>query len=494
MATPQQVARLAAGAQGGTAGVAEFDQAAKQVQASRDQAIGQMSHASSALMAPGALAAQLQGNLRTSAQGALSDLGQYSGAASAADAQDQAGTANYINEANAAIPLINAYSNQDLQQKIAMLAAQRARSTGRSGTSTPLSDSQLRTDLLGLAQLNRQQAGAQQNASYQADLAHLDAVAAGGPTGPNALAPDQILNTAPAIGPVGPQGPQGPPGAVGFLGSLLSPLPAAWKTGVGVPPGAPATAPPPTLVNSPAAVQSNFKGELDQQAQARQLAVQKIMNDLHGPGITDEAIQQGLNIPGIDPNRLYGLLTPQVDAAYVRAQEFAGNYKNPNDVTTTNQLLAPDAAAQQAGSSGVKGINGPLPPPVARQAMTSTFYDWTGDKKLNAAFKTWATGTGAGAIRSAGADLNAQHQAYINNSPDAGQHQTNYLADLVANARSAIKTNVGFDGFRQTIAASPIFADHPAEMAIAFAMVKPLFDAATVAATKTTKRAPTPGY
>lgn len=472
MATPQQIARLAAGAKGGTAGVAEFDQAAKQVGASRDQAIGQMTHQASALMAPGALTAQLAGNLRTSAQGAISDLGEYSGAAANADAQDQAGTANYINEANAAIPLINAYSNNDLQQKIAMLAAQRARSTARAGgTAKPLSDAQLRTDLLGLAELNRQNAGAQQQQQYKADLAHLDAVAKGGPGGPNALAPDQILNTAPAIGAFGPQGAQGPPGTVypnapaqpghGFLTALPSNVLHQQPVQTGTPA-------PPKLVNGPATIANNFSGELDQQALARQSAVQKILNDLHGPGITQEAIAQGEKA-GIDPNRLYGLLTPQVDAQYVRAQEAEGLYKDPNRVTSTDQVLPPEVAAKAIGMDA-KTFQG---------AFASSYFDWNGDNNLKTGFAKWQA-VNPGEQQKDPAVQQADFEADPNNSHFA----KNVVEDVLHQAPTLIRQGWSFPLFAAEWRRDPGYASNRQAVELALKMVEPIFDAATAKRTR----------
>jgi hypothetical protein len=473
VATPQQIARLAAGAKGGTAGVAEFDQAAKQIRSSRDQAIGQMGHAASALMAPGALTAQLQGNLRTSAQGALSDLGEYSGAAANADAQDQAGTANYLNEANAAIPLINSYSNLDLQQKLEMLAAQRARSTRAGGGAKPLSDAQLRTDLIGLAQLKRDQAAANQQQSYKADLAHLDAVAQGGPAGAAALAPDQILNTAPAIGAFGPQGVQGPPGTVypnapgqghGFLTALPSNV-------LNQPPPQTGSPAPPKLINGPATIANNFQGELDQQALARQSAVQKIMNDLHGPGITQEAINQGLQIPGVDPNRLYGLLTPQVDASYVRAQEARGLYKDPNRITSTDQVTPPEVAARSIG----------MDPKQFQGAFAAKYFDWNGDSKLKAGFAKWQA-VNAGEAQKDPAVQRADFEADPNNQGFA----KNVVEDLINQAPTLIRRGWSFPLFAAEWKNDPAYNANKASIELALKMVQPLFNAAAAQRTRTT--------
>lgn len=449
MATAKEVARLAAGAKGGSAGLKEYDDAQAQVNSSRNEALRAVTHSAALMNAPDAFTNSLEARVAHPADTALGNLSGLGTADAGARSANTAGTSLYTQEANQAIPLITAEANRDLGQKIAMLNA----STARSRAPKAVSNTALRTDLIGFALAQRAERAAQGQQNYRADLERLSALAKGGVTSPGALAPSEIVNTAQAIGPVGPQGMVGPGGPAP---GPVTPRPMNIFNPPFVGPSGP------QLVNSPATVRENFGDQLDQRAQARQAALDKLLNDLNGPGLTSEATQVGMQA-GIDPATLYGLLTPQVDSAYVAANKRLGTYKDPRAAASVaNQIIPATRAATELG----------LSPHEYRRAFSTNYFDWSGDPKLQATLQKWlATAQGAAFV---GKPL-ADQQAAFEKAPDALHNQKNVVADVIADAHAAINRGYDYDTFQRGWLNEPVARSNTAAVALALKMVAPLF-------------------
>jgi len=165
MATPEELARLAAGAQAGTTGVQAYEDAQKSVTASRDAAIAGLQHEITGVGGDptGQIMASLRGQIDRPVQRVLDNL-------AAGQAQHQAGlegidarTAAYTTQAAAAEPVMRAEIEREYAGEFARaqaLAAAQARGGGGGGGGggsdwNELSDSELRTMGLGAAQTAR---------------------------------------------------------------------------------------------------------------------------------------------------------------------------------------------------------------------------------------------------------------------------------------------------------------------------------------------------
>lgn len=437
MATPAQVARLEAGAKGGTDGVKAFDDAQATVRNARQDAIGAMNADAQKIGAPTALLGQLDRQIGAPANTAIAGLQGQGAAAAATNAADQSGSALYFREAAAALPVINASANRDLSQQIAMLAAQRSRTSAGS----PPSDSEVRVQLMGAAERARAQRAQQ---AVDRDSAVLNRQ-----TG----AEQNATNQAESLG--------------------------HW------------TDPMAGVTRDQATTQLEQDRAHNQQilTAAHNNVLQRIQQQQYGPGITGEAQQIGVD-SGLDPNRVAGLLTPADEQSYLRANEGLGLYRNPQATVVRNVMHSNEQAAQLAGRVGVPGVGAALRPEDVNTILGSTFYDWQSNKKLNSNFASWVKApANAKVVRDATAsdgtqDLNALHTAF-EQSPQGANLKTSYVDDIVASAQSAIKHHVGYDDFVQAAMTYPAYQGRNRTLAFAFAKVKPLFDAATVGATRT---------
>lgn len=472
MATAAQVARLEAGAKGGTDGVKAFDDAQAQVRSARTDAVSAMNADAGKIAAPSALTGQLDRQIAAPGAVALAGLASQGQAAAATNAADQSGTDLYFREASAALPVINAYANRDLGQKIAMLAAQRT-------TKAP-TDTDLKTQLLGYAENQRQQRASSTSDQYQADLQNLartdiqrrsDSAAvlanpSAGTSGSNQSSASRArINGADNIG--------------AFGANIFAPVQAGQ---------------PGQELNTPQAAMANIKtsqqAAFDQERQQKLAALAQLQNRLAGPGITQEAIAAGEQA-GIDPNRLAGIFTPQVDAEYVNANKSLGLYKEPGATTVRNVMYDNDTAAQLAGRVGVPGVSKPLTPAETQEILGSKFFDWRGNKTLNNKFATWVKAPANAKVVRENTDastgvqnLDALH-AKFEADPQAANLQTNYVDDIEASAQSAIHHHVSYEDFVQAAMAHPPYQGRNRTLALAFAKVKPLFDAALVSDTRT---------
>lgn len=445
MATPAEVARLQAGATGGTAGVKAFDDAAAQVKTTRNEAIAAMRADNALIRAPAALTAQLEGQLMAPAATALANLSSLGGAAQYARSQDQTGTARYMDEARAALPVITAEIGRDESQREALLAAQNA---GRSSSGGQLSDSELRIRLLGEAESIRRQEELARQQQYQQGLADL------------AGRQRQRVQNIPSgsLGPLGPMGPgssptstaSGPQGPLGPLG-----------------PQGPAQLAAPAVDARQFQSQAN-RVEYDRVHQARAAALARIENELHGPGITREAQQLGIDA-GLPAGLVSGLLGPNEERQYLNAQKGLGLYQPPGETRVAQQTLDPMAAARAIGmstkdaemASGLRHFLWSDNGSAANKGLLKFVKERDLDGKLYNNLTTPAD------VAKARADFAAT---------DLGrQFATNVLADVLADAHRAVGQGLDYTTWRQNLIATPEYEQYPRAFALAFAQAAPLF-------------------
>lgn len=441
-ASPQQVARLEAGARAGTAGTAAFDEAQKTVSAGRDQAIRSLATVGKAAGAPGALTAELSAKVAQPAAVALGNLGQMGAVAGSAAASERSATDNYMREANAALPLIRADADRDLGQKIALLNASKSGGGGggRGGVSS-LSDSEVRTRLMGLVLQQRQIAAT--NAQAQNEHAVQ-----------TALTPDATSTW----------GDAGGVGAQLFSKNDAS-LENAIKAAVPSDGGPPRPQPQSTI---------------DAQQAALQAAITQIKQQQYGPGISNEAVALAPAV-GIDPGLATGLFTPQVDANYVAANKKLGLYRDPN--TVTNSTLDPVSAGQNLfNPSGGPGEQ--LSPKQVQDSMNQHYFDWT-SKSLNDDFAKWVktlppdqlTGTpdAQGNPTPSPEQIPALQQAF-ESDPQTQRLQKPLVGDLVAGLQKAARGGNDLGTTWSLLQQDPAFQRFPREFALAVSIVRPVFE------------------
>lgn len=339
--------------------------------------------------APGAYTAQLAGQISAPAGVAISNLQQMGGVANAANEAEKGATQTYLGEAQAALPLIAGEQNhqydlqagtENLNQQARMAALARAAASSRA-----LSDSELRNRLLGYAVQQRQ--------------ALIDAANQGVTQARPLVA--QARNVAVSGAPTQPN--------TSDFGRRLGPIDATS-------PGAivPRVAPHWNPVNDPAyaAVQTR------QQALEQELAQMRAQQ--YGPGITQVAQQAGI-AAGLDPARVTGILTPQVDAAYVAANQKLGLYQDPTKQQYTGSVLDPAQAGKTLGFDDRKV-----------QQVLGTSYVNFGSPRVDAAFAAWANASDPNGTK---------YGKGVITNPNSGNTQIQFTDQGLAQARRDFQTS-----------------------------------------------------
>lgn len=150
-----KAAALAAGAQGGTAGLQAYQQATQQVQATRDAALASTAQGAQLINAGAPALNDLNAIVRSGADRRLADIAQAQGTFGADQAAANARTGRYFGELSGALPLLQELGRQKGEyaaNKLVQAAADKAAS------GSDLSDSALRTRLMGAAQIQQDQA------------------------------------------------------------------------------------------------------------------------------------------------------------------------------------------------------------------------------------------------------------------------------------------------------------------------------------------------
>lgn len=441
-ATPAQVAQLAAGAHSGTAGVQAYNDAQAQVAQSRDAAISGLKATAAQAGAPGALTAQLAAGLAQPASVALANLGEMGGVARSAQDSQNAAQSTYMQEASAALPLVRAEADRDLGQKIALLNASKSGGGGggRASGAASLSDSELRNRLLGMATAIRQQQIGDLQKRYGVELL---ATQSQRPTG------------------------SGPGEKITGRGSFSDPG---------------------NYVN-PSVGAPNVYQQALADLQKERVTISQKTNDAYGPGLAGEAQQLGLKA-GIDPARVYGVLGPAEDAAYVAANKKLGLYNDPNTQNLTGQTLDPMAAAKQLGYSPVQ----------AQQAAQAKH--WIFSSLGSPAYKALSSWLGANPTAVQGVkpeqrDTNgnlryelltpeqqAQAQKAFRATPFAQQVATNVVGDVLGDAQIAAGKGLDYRTWQINLMDTPEYGADPAAFKLGFAQAAPLFQYAAALHTR----------
>lgn len=414
-APPAAVARLKAGADGGTAGVKAYDDAQTAVKASTRDATRALSGDAKGFAGnTNGLGPSLRAEVGAPGGVALANLAALRTAQQTANAAGAGGTGTYLDEAHAAVPVIDAEAHLDEAQREAMLAA----STQRAATKAPkaLTDAQLRTQLLGYAE--------NQRAAAAAAAVHSEGKYVGNQ--------ETVLKNP----------------AAGTSGANQSSAQRARLY------GAPAAS---QEMQDPAQIQQAIRN-----AQAQALA--NIQQQQYGPGITAEAQRAGV-AAGADPNRVAGLLGGNVEHDYLSNNEKLGLYHDPSLV----QNVASDAIST-ATQLGYK-------PQQYRSAMKATYVDWNG-ATLSKAVASWLNGPDpeAAKLLAKGADAS---QAEIRDAFQAAHPSshldTNIVSDIIASAHSQITKGVDFGTFANTWLSDPNASKQPDAVQLGLEMVRQLF-------------------
>jgi hypothetical protein len=465
--------RVAAGAQGGTAAVNAYDQGRGAVKASRTAAINAMDAEARQFGAPGALTRQLNSTVGQPGTTALGNLGMLGSVAeNASQLEDQAANV-YKLEAAQALPVITAEDNRDLAQQLEMLAAQRAHAGGGGGGGSfgGLSDAELRNRIMGLALQQRQILG-QQLAASAARNAQMESTSRG-----YALGRAREAHTF-----VTPDANQ--QHMTSYRGGALSPLDAYLQTqnrgGPGQPPSEFGTNPQPGQLGSAGqAEMGRLNQEYGQRVQAlAELLKARTNNQVYGPGISGEAQQIALGL-GVDPATAYGLVGPNEEASYLRANQAAGLYTPPKPQQVANQTLTAEQAGQALGWK----------PGDVRRAATAPHWAFSDHSSAAyAAIKAWVAAnpklfpnaptdpnTGAPSYPAMSPDDQAKAQLAFRALPNARDVQTNVVADVLADANTASGRGLDFDTWRQGLMSVPEYRYDPRSFQLAFAQAEPLF-------------------
>lgn len=412
-APPAAIARLKAGADGGTAGVKAYDDAAAAGKASQRAAVAGLGGDAAGFGGGiNGLGPQLQKTVAAPGAIGLANLAALRTSQEASDHLNGVGTQNYMAEAGAAVPVIDAESRLSEAQREAMLNA----STQRSATSgKTLTDTTLRNTLIGYAENQRAQdaqravtrdtAMLKRNTAAETNATH-QAQEVGHWTDPTAGETTDQANAA-----------------------LLADL-------------------------------AKNKGVLQN---AHQAALAQIQQQQYAPGITTEAQQAGVGA-GLDPNRLAGILGPTVERSWEQAQEKLGNYRNPEAVQ--NAAADPIATATQLGYA----------PHQYRAAAHATYLDWQGDSHLRNALAKWTTSDPAGIKAAADnpKDVSAVRDAFLKAQPQYNVPK-NVVEDIIANAHSAITHGIDYGSFVSDWSADPAAQAEPDAVRLGLAMVRQLF-------------------
>jgi hypothetical protein len=430
-------ARLKAGAQGGTAGVAAYDQAASTVKANQASAIKGLKSDLAGVDAPGRLLGSLSAQVRAPGQVALANLADEGAAAGFAQQQETSGTQNYLTEANASLGQIRGEADKALAQQLAMLNASRAGSGGGGGGGgiSSMSDSELRNRLMGLARAKREAMFADAQKQYQDELAHAKATLAY----PTANSKYEQMKTA-------------LPGAQQNLS--------------------------PEMYDRLLARRREIFQTQHSSAVQRDQALQHMQIKAYGPGIASEAQLIGLE-SGLDPATVYGLIGPKEERAYLQQNEKLGLYKDPNAQRSTYSKSALDPYA--AGRQLIGGEK--LSSADIGKSVNLTAFDWNGDNELINAYKSWLKDAGLSL-----ADDSPQTRAQFEKTPGASHYAKNVVQEIVNDAKDHAGNGWDFQTWYRALQGNPSFQLYPREYALAATMAQPLFSAAQVS---NTARVPT---
>lgn len=458
-ASPAQVARLAAGAAGGSAGVAAFDQAQSQVKASRDAATRSLQADAAQAGAPGALTSQLSGDIAGGADTTLGNLNELGSVAAQGQQSQTDATRNYLTEAGAALPLIRAEADRDLGQKIALLNAGRAHSAANGA---PLSDAELRNRLLGQATANRQ--GVLGQAQQQFQVALQDAR--------NHLAYSTSDQPEAAAQPFRAGITGNPVGGGGLLGNVVGDVTGAANQMAG---GISQARVDDLARRRDAIYQTQHDAALQ-----REQAIANLRNATYGPGIVAEAQKLGIGA-GIDPARVMGILPPSYDQAYVSANEKLGLYQDPTKQSVTGTLLSPQDTAASLGWK----------PDRVKSAFDQNYLDFT-DPATAAAVKSFAESspnTGQyGTLQTNAVTGNpdfvfspnglAQAQKDFQGSATASRYAANVTADIIKSGLSAAAKGMDLNTWANALTpeARLIANQYPDAFKVAYAQLNPVFD------------------
>lgn len=430
-ATTQQRGRVAAGARGGTAEVDAYDQAAQDVRSSRNAAVAAMQREAAQFGAPGALIAQLNAQLQAPAQVELGNIASLGATARNMAQSTQQGSDVYKLQAAEAGPVIDAQANRDLGQQLAMIQAEHAgdairaaaahRSSGGGGYGG-LSDSELRTRIMGLAIQQRQGMLGQATQAFRSAMNRQPET------------PTPVPMTQEQIDRLGPPGPA--------RDRLVAMHEARARR-----------------------IHTTIQG-IDE---PKKTAYFTFRNAIYGPGIANEAQQIALRL-GIDPATAYGLFTPAVDQEYVNANKATGMYVEPGtkNVGVTGQILSPFEAGQKLLPSGER-----LSQADVGKSMGQQYFDWNGDSTLATAFSKWAQ-SGAMPANLTNAPLEQQHAAF-EADPQNRRFQRPVVDDIVGNLQQAAQQGWGIDAAWNRLQTDPAFQLYPREFALALTMAAPLF-------------------
>lgn len=412
-APPAAIARLKAGADGGSAGVKAYDDAATADKASQRQAVGNLGKDAAGFSGGiGGLGPQLQRTVAAPGAVGLANLAALQTAQQASNHLGGVGTANYMSEAGAAIPVIDAEARLSEAQREAMLAASTQRS---SGTTKTVTDTALRNTLMGYAE-NQRSARAQ--AAVARDTKKLKE---------NQAAETDATHKAQV------------------LGHWTDPIPGE------------------THDQANAALLSDLAKNQATLRNAHQAAIANIQQQQYAPGITGEAQQAGV-AAGLDPNRLAGILGPTVERSWEQANEKLGNYRNPQAVQ--NSASDPIATATALGYE----------PHQYRVAARATYLDWQGDSHLRNALAKWTTSDPAGIKAAAdnAKDPGKVRDAFLKAQPQFNNPK-NVVEDVIANAHTAITHGVDYGTFVNDWTNDPAAQSEPDAVRLGLAMAQQLF-------------------
>lgn len=411
-APPAAVARLAAGAQGGTAGVKAYDAAQASVKASSKAAVGNLADDAAGMSGgTNGLEPQLRAEVAAPGGVALQNLARYGAAQQFANSAGGLGTQNYMQEASAAIPVINAEAARAESQREAMLAASIARSSAAKQPKA-LTDSALQHELLGYAENQR---AARAQAAVARDTALLKR---------NQAAETNATHQSEEVG--------------------------HWTD--------------PGTANPNAQLEADLAANQQILAQAHQAALQNIQQQQYGPGITAEARAAGQSA-GIDPNRLAGILGPTQEKSYVLANERLGLYRNPSAVE--NIASDPIKTATALGYA-------PKQYRDAAKATFIDWNGPTLSKAVNAWLKSTDPTAAKLAAPGSGATPQQIRDAFVAAHPGS-QLGHNVVSDIIASAHHYVTQGMDYGTFSNTWLSDPNAMASPDAVKLGLAMVQQLF-------------------
>lgn len=435
--------RLKAGAEGGHAGVTAYDKAQNEVRAERTATLDTIRREAKAGGAGTRLIGELSAPIREGAADTLGNLSTLGGAAAYFQDSGRESHDRYRREAEMSLAQIQAEADRDLGQQMAMLNAQRAGSGGGGGGGgggAPLSDSEIRSRLLGMAVQARQQA----LGSESKKLEGMYKTALGRLQTPKQTRANYVERRDFEQQRAG-RDPRGLDDERRFRAA-----------------GA--------VVPAKIRQYTTQKADTDQ---ARQEAIFNITQRTYGPGLANEAIELG-QMAGLDGSMLSGIIRPQDEQGYLNAWKKQGLYKpdGPATTSTYTDAFAPPSAAAQA--LGLKGS-------ALSKAQGATYYDWSSDKKLQSDFAEWMLDQPTPAND---AELWAKRQEFVDTQEGATGFKQNVVSSVKAAAKQMADNGESFEAFTTMLANDPIVMRHPEAVRLAVEMARPYFQAALIQRTK----------